>query len=198
MNKAAETQQKKYDYNPVGNRNDRICRALLARELLNGKTVHVIDVADDKFFQKKDIDMICVNSDLKCTSVEIKADNYAAVGGTKYVYLETISNSNKYLRTHSREGKGCMLITQSDYLIFYFIRNDNYMIIRTKDLKQYIYDNLDSGKYEIKSAVTYGYDGNILYNSYGMLVPVNDLVEKVGARVVQSKVRYSDMAKEVA
>ena len=189
---------KKFDYNPEGNRNDRICRALLAKELLNGKTVHVIDVSEDAFFQKKDIDIICINDKLKSATVEIKADNYGAVKGTKYVFLETISNSNKYLTSNSKEGRGCIMITESDFLIFYFIRSDTYMIVKTKLLQNYLHKHMNSGKYLVKSTSTYGYNGIPLYDSYGLLIPVSDLIESIGARVVESRYKYNDIAKEVA
>ena len=198
MKEVINTKKFTYDYNPTGNRNDRVCRALLAKELLNEKTIHVIDVANDKFFQKKDIDIICINKELKSTTVEIKATNSGNAYGTKTVFLETISNSNKYLTSNSKEGRGCILITESDFLIFYFIRSDTYMIVKTKALQNYVQKHISSGKYPVKSTSTYGYNGMPLYDSYGLIVPVQDLITEAGARIVTSKYKYDDIAKEVA
>lgn len=100
--------KEKWDYNPIGNRNDRICRALLSKELLSDSIMHVIDVGGDSYFWKEDIDLICVSKKDKdrFITIEIKADGYKPYNGQKYIFCETISNSNKYLMSSGREGIG--------------------------------------------------------------------------------------------
>ena len=182
--------QKKY--NTVGNRNDRICRELLAKELLNEKITHVIDVAEDSYFWKEDIDLICVNDNAKnrFVTIEVKVDGYKPVNGRKYIFCETISNSNKYLISSGREGLGNLFVSKSDYMLYYFIYSDSYLIVDTKELQEFVKANME--KYNVKAANTLGYNGHTLYSSYGLLVPVEDVLKKLNAKIIHSRYRFQD------
>lgn len=187
--------KEKYDYNPVGNRNDRICRALLSKELLSENITHVIDVGGDSYFWKEDIDLICVSKKEKdrFITVEIKADGYRPYNGKKFIFCETISNSNKYLMSSGREGIGNLFITKSDFMVYYFVHTDNYLVIDTKELQEFVKNNMQ--RYTVKSANTYGYDGNVLYTSYGVLVPIEDIMQNLNAKLINSRHRFNDYLK---
>lgn len=184
--------KEKFDYNPIGNRNDRVCRALLSKELLSDNITHVIDVGEDSYFWKEDIDLICVSRQEKnrFITVEIKADGYKPVKGKKYIFCETISNHNKYLLSAGREGVGNLFVTKSDFMVYYFVHSDTYLIVDTKELQEYVKRNMQH--YTVKSAPTYGYDGNVLYTSYGLLVPIEDILHHLNAKLINSRYRFSD------
>ena len=187
--------KEKWDYNPIGNRNDRICRALLSKELLSDSIMHVIDVGGDSYFWKEDIDLICVSKKDKdrFITIEIKADGYKPYNGQKYIFCETISNSNKYLMSSGREGIGNLFITKSDFMVYYFVHTDTYLIVETKQLQNFVRANLQ--KYTVKSAPTYGYRGDVLYTSYGLLVPIDDILANLNARLINSRYKFDDYLK---
>ena len=185
--------QKKWDYNPVGNRNDRVCRMLLSKELLSDNITHVIDVADDSYFWKEDIDLICVTKQEKnrFITVELKADGYKPDNnGKKYIFCETVSNSNKYLMSSGRDGIGNLFITKSDFMVYYFVHTDTYLVVDTKELQEFVRRNMK--KYTVKSANTYGYGGNVLFTSYGLLVPIDDILQSLNSKLITSRYRFDD------
>lgn len=184
-----------YDYNPIGNRNDRVCRALLSKELLSDNIAHVIDVGGDSYFWKEDIDLICVSKKQKdrFVTIEIKADGYKPVAGKKFIFCETISNNNKYLLSAGREGIGNLFITKSDFMVYYFIHTDTYLIVDTKELQEFVRKNMQT--YTVKSSPTYGYGGNVLYTSYGLLVPVEDILKNLNSRLINSSHHFNDYLK---
>lgn len=185
--------QKKWDYNPVGNRNDRVCRMLLSKELLSDNITHVIDVADDSYFWKEDIDLICVTKQEKnrFITVELKADGYKPDNnGKKYIFCETVANSNKYLMSSGRDGIGNLFITKSDFMVYYFVHTDTYLVVDTKELQEFVRRNMK--KYTVKSANTYGYGGNILFTSYGLLVPIDDILQSLNSKLITSRYRFDD------
>ena len=184
-----------YDYNPVGNRNDRICRALLSKELLSNTITHIIDVGSDAYFWKEDIDLICISNHKKnrFITVEIKADGFRPINGKKYIFCETISNSNKYLMSSGKEGIGNLFVTKSNFIIYYFIHTDTYLVIDTKELQEFVKKNMQ--QYTVKSSSTYGYDGNVLYTSYGLLVPINDILQHLNSKLINSRCQFNDYLK---
>lgn len=188
--------KEKYDYNPIGNRNDRVCRALLSKELLSENILHVIDVGNDSYFWKEDIDLICITKKDKdrFITVEIKADGYKPnYSGRKFIFCETVSNSNKYLMSSGREGVGNLFITKSDFMVYYFVHSDTYLVVDTKELQEFVSANMR--KYSVKSAPTYGYDGSVLYTSYGLLVPVDEILQNLNAKLISSRYKFNDFLK---
>lgn len=185
-----------------GRRNDRICRRLLSKELTDnpGNHIsHVLDVGDNPFYWKYDIDLLCVSEQLRYSAVEIKADNYPPQKGVKNLFLEFIANDSQYLASAGKRGTGCILFTKSDYLIFYFIKLDTYLVVPTVPLQEFVRKHLGTEKYKVKGCATTGEDGKVLYSSYGMIVPVPDIMNGIaGCRLLKSQYRYQDIAKEVA
>ena len=173
-------------------KNDKVLRRLLVDELKRDKIIHVVDVGDDKVFMPADIDLLIVNKDYRISSVEAKADNYGTTAGVKKIFIETISNDKKFAISGGIEGMGNARYSKSDYFLYYFIKLQSYLIIPTKQLQAWITVNLPKGKYEIKTAKTCGLDGKVLYNSYGMLVPINVLIDEAGAKLFDAQCKWED------
>ena len=189
--------QKERDYCKRGHDDDLIVRTLLSRELLNDKTIHTIDVDKDLFFNDTDVDLILVNRHYNLTTVEVKADGFPMLGGTKYVFLELISNSVKYSNTNGQEGLGCCLTSKSKYFIFYFIKYDKYLVIESKKLREFIKNNKDN--YEHKQAKTWSPNNKkIWYYTDGIVVPVQDLVDGAAGIVKNSRYKYLDIKSELS
>jgi hypothetical protein len=188
--------EKEKDYCKKGHEDDLIVRTLLSRELINNNTIHVIDVDKDLFFRNADVDLILINKFYNLATAEIKADGFPALGGTKYVFLETISNSNRYEKSGGTDGLGCCLTSKSHYFIFYFIKYNTYLILKTSKMKEFIEKNID--KYDKKQARTWSPDNKkIWYYSEGIIVPVGDLIIEAGGIYKTSRYNYEDIKKEL-
>lgn len=188
---------KEKDYCQQGHNDDLIIRTLLKRELINGKTIYVLDIDNDTFFRKNDIDLLLINKFFKFKSVEVKADGFPILSdGKKYIFLELISNSKKYQETNGKLGQGCILTSKCDYFIFYFIKYDYYLIVESEKLKKYILENRD--RYPEKRARTWSPDNSqIWYYSVGHVVPIDDIVEHCSATIKYSRYKYDDIKKEL-
>ncbi len=188
--------EKEKDYCKKGHQDDLIIRTLLKKELVNEKTEYVIDIDQDGFFRKIDIDLILYNKNGRLATIEVKADGFPSIrNNKKYVFLELISNSKKYQESNQKDGLGCILTSRAHYFIFYFILYDYYLIINSQKLRQFIKENKD--KYEKKQARTFSPDNkSIWYYSEGILVPVMDLVS-IGGIVKKSRYKYLDIKKEL-
>ena len=186
----------KFDYNPEGNRNDRIVRKLMAQELVNENIIGVLDVGDNSLFFAPDIDLLLVNKYYHIATAELKADNYdVGFDGKKRIYLEYISNNNKYLTSMGKEGIGNVLTSQSTYFIYYFIKTQSYLLMETKKLAEWVRQNVGVGKYQIKSAQTKGYlKDQVLFISYGLVVPINVLMDEIGAKHIPSRINFYEFA----
>ena len=189
--------QKERDYCKRGHDDDLIVRTLLSRELLNDKTIHTIDVDKDLFFNDTDVDLILVNKHYNLTTVEVKADGFPEIRGTKYVFLELISNSVKYKSSGGQEGLGCCLTSKSKYFIFYFIKYDTYLVLESQKLREFIKNNKDN--YEHKQAKTWSPNNKkIWYYTDGIVVPVQDLVDGAAGIVKNSRYKYLDIKSELS
>ena len=78
-------------------------------------------------------------------------------------------------------------------MVYYFVHTDNYLVIDTKELQEFVKNNMQ--RYTVKSANTYGYDGNVLYTSYGVLVPIEDIMQNLNAKIINSRHRFNDYLK---
>lgn len=184
--------EKELNYCKKGHDDDFIIRTLLKKELVNGKTIHVIDLDGDDFFRKRDIDLLLINKKLNTTMAEIKADGFPKLrDNKKYVFLELISNSKKYEDSDGQDGLGCILTSQCDYFIFYFILYDCYLIIESPKLKKFITENKD--RYQEKKARTWSPDNStIWYYSIGYIVPVDDIVTHCSGILKRSRYKYKN------
>jgi len=145
---------------------------LMSRESVK----NVIDVSDDRDYQKKDIDYIVQFHKGKNVSIEIKCDTYYHTGN---FFLELISNDNK-------GTEGCLIYTEADYLFYFFDKVNILYIIPVKELQQWISENKDSGRFRKKKCGNY-INGRYVYSSVGLLVNRDTLCEEInemGERVL--------------
>ena len=70
----------------------------------------IIDVRDEKLYQKMDVDLVVVTKDEQELKVEIKTDSYKS-GNIFYEWTSAVETASV----------GCMEKTQADYLFYYFI-----------------------------------------------------------------------------
>ena len=179
----------KFKWNSEGNKIDRVCRRLLQEELLNENIVGVLDVGDNRIFFKPDIDLILVNKYYKLSTLELKAVGFSAdANGDHKVFLEYISNQNKFIATNGLEGKGNVLICKADYFLFYFTKEDEYLLMETEKLKEWLLAN--QTKFPVKSAPTKGRNGDVLYYSWGVIVPIKILMKEIGAKLIKSHTSF--------
>lgn len=98
--------------------------------LLNdSNTSNLIDVRDDKVFQKLDVDFIQELKTGGCRMIEVKTDTQAHY--TKNLAYE--HTSNKYYNTI-----GCFEKTKADYIFYYLTETKEVYIIDTLRLRQHV------------------------------------------------------------
>ena len=70
-----------------------------------------------------------------------------------------------------------------------------------KEYREKVLENLGVGqewleknqnKYPVRNSPTRGYNGDVLYNTWGVLVPVKVLIEEVEAELIDSRLKYKD------
>ena len=187
---------KERDYCKKGHDDDLIIRTLLSRELVNDTIIYVKDIDDDLFFRSLDCDLLLVNKSNNIKMAEVKADDYPPINNVKYIFLEYISNSNKYKSSRGHDGLGCILTSKCDYFIFYFIKLDKYLVVDSNKLKEFVKNNIM--KYKTKEATTYSPNNkDVWYHSYGLLVPVDDIIAECAASLFDSKIKYDDIKNEL-
>lgn len=188
--------KKELNYCQKGHEDDYIIRTLLSKELVNDTIIYVKDIDDDLFFRNLDCDLLLVNKDNKVKLAEVKADDYPLINNVKYIFLEYISNSNKYKSSGGHDGLGCILTSKCDYFIFYFIKLDKYLVADSNKLKEFVKNNIN--RYKTKEANTYSPNNKeIWYNSYGLLVPIGDIIRECKASLFDSKIKYNDIKNEL-
>jgi len=188
---------KEKDYCKKGHQDDKIIRSLLSRELINGKTIYVLDIDYVEFYREIDVDLLLTNYKYNTTTVECKADDFPALkDGKKYIFLELISNSKKYSESNGQDGLGCILTSKAKFFIFYFIKYDYYLIINSRKLREFIKNN--KSRYKEKTAHTWSPDNRtIWYDSTGIIVPVMDIVKNCDGILKKSRYKYNDIKNEL-
>ena len=124
------------------------------------ETIAVINVENDKDFQKKDIDLLWIfkkDGSPVMKKIEIKGDRYARTGN---FFIETVSNESK-------NTPGCFLYTEADYIFYYFVETRELNVLPVEECKEWFLENID--RFEEKRLSTkVGFDG---YSSSGRIVP---------------------------
>lgn len=188
----------KWDYNPSGNLMDETTRRLMCSALLSDSIIKCFNVGDDETFWPADIDLLLVKKNFTIDTLEVKAVGF---GNEKNsldelsVFLEYISNDKKYLQTGGKQGVGCTRICKATYYLFYFTKIDYYLLFETKQLQDFLERNLE--KFPSKASVTYGKNGEELYKTYGIIVPVNVLRQEAGGRFIKSPLCYKKFEQEI-
>jgi hypothetical protein len=139
------------------------------------ETIAVINVEDDKHFQRKDIDLLWIykyRGKEYMKRVEIKADRYARTGN---YFIETISNQQK-------NTKGCFLYTEADLLFYYFVDTKELNSIPMPLAREWFLVN-ENRFVEKELSTKVGNKG--FYTSKGRLVPKKIMNKEVkGVKVV--------------
>lgn len=125
----------------------------------------VINVEENRNFQKKDIDILAKINTKKgkaLTSIEVKCDTYKSGN----MYVETISNKNK-------NTPGCILYSKADFLFYFFEKTKILYIMPMKKFREWFL--LNKNHFTVKYPSTKNSFGKILYESEGYTVPLKFL-----------------------
>lgn len=129
-------------------------------------TTSVINVEDDKHYQKIDIDLLWKGknqNNMELTkSIEVKVDSYHHSGN---IFFEVISNDNK-------NSQGCMLVSEADYLFYFFPEIKLLYSFKLSKFKEWTLIN--KHRFKIKKCK------NPTYNSWGYLIPRKILETECG------------------
>lgn len=108
--------------------------------------------------RKEDVDFIISKQD-KRAKIEVKTDFYTT--GNIFVELESTLGKTR----------GCLIKIKSDYIFYFFIKENKLFIIDTKEFQDYIVENKD--RFPKKIVHNKGYD------TLGMTVPYGILQEEL-------------------
>lgn len=136
------------------------------------ETIGVINVEDDWYYRKKDIDLLWVyrlNGKEKVKKLEIKGDRYSRTGN---FFLETVSNKEK-------GTPGCFMYTEADFVYYYFVDTKEVNIMPVEKTRKWFLDNID--RFEEKKLATKVREG-IYYTSLGRLVPKEVMRNEIGTK----------------
>lgn len=129
------------------------------------ETIDIINVEDDKSFQKLDIDLVQVTKK-DVINIEVKSDTYDSGN----FFFETISNATK-------ETEGCFMYTRADYLYYYFTKSSTVYILPMPNTREWFIRN--KSRFKEKKLATKE-RGKVLYYSYGFPVSIKTVLEEVG------------------
>lgn len=136
------------------------------------ETVEVVNVENDKRFQKKDIDLLwiyIVRGKEYMKKIEIKGDRYAHTGN---FFIETVSNREK-------NTPGCFMYTEADYIYYYFVDNNELNVIPVEKSREWFIENM----YRFEEKMLSTKVGDVgYYTSLGRLVPKKVMREEIGIR----------------
>lgn len=142
------------------------------KDFYNKKGVNIIDVTEDKEYQKNDIDFI-----FNGQTVEIKTANYLN-NNDNNIILEIISNDNK-----EDFKKGWLYTSKADVIIFYNPQESITYQFFLKDLKDYYEKN--------KSIIDIKYFNSKEYDNYKYIkcsklayIPLKNLIDNIKNRIV--------------
>lgn len=133
------------------------------------ETIDVINVEDDKYFQKKDIDLLWIykgKNSAQMLKIEIKGDRYSHTGN---YFIETISNQGK-------NTPGCFLYTEADYIFYYFVDSRELNLLPMPYTREWFLSNKDRF---VEKKLTTSIGNNVAYSSTGLLVPKQILNKEV-------------------
>lgn len=134
-------------------------------------TLTVVNVEDDKRYQKKDVDLLWMylhEGKELVKKVEVKGDTYS---DSPNFFVETISNMDK-------NTPGCFMYTEADYIFYYFVEKRELTIINMKKFRAWFDSNKSRFRtVNLKTEVSGSY-----YRTEGKLVPKEVLWAEIGAR----------------
>jgi len=126
-------------------------------------TQKVINVEDDRAFQKKDIDLVWhyhYKGIDHVKTIEIKGDTYSY---SPNFFFETISNKTK-------QTPGCFMYSEADYFFYYFVGKRELNIIPLQEARTWFLTHQAS--FEMKTLATGKLKvGGTMYETEGALIP---------------------------
>lgn len=134
---------------------------------------NVCDAQDIKEFFEHDIDIV-IKENNSYETIEVKVDTYT----TNNFALELLSNVE-------RKTLGCIMKTKSKFLYYYFINQGKAYIFNTKKLQSWVTAYKDN--FRRFETSTNDSNGNILYHSSGILVPIIRLIQDVEPEILDIK-----------
>ncbi len=117
------------------------------------------DVSKDQSYQKQDIDLIIIYTDLTEVTVEIKVDNQ--IYRTNNFFFETISNDVK-------NTPGCFFYSKANKFYYFDSHSGDLFIIDLLTARAWFNKNIDSFE-EVSTSTISNY--KILYRTFGRLIP---------------------------
>lgn len=131
-------------------------------------TKNIINVENDRKYQKKDIDLIWIYQfqGKEITKyIEVKSDTH----DQKNLAFETLSNKEK-------GTPGCFMYTEADYIFYYFEKTKNTYALEMKKVRPWFIENMHKF-HEVYSKTPSRYRKG-KYTSVSRLVPVKTLLKK--------------------
>ena len=125
---------------------------------LYNQDFYIEDVRGEPGYQKEDVDFIIVESGEQA-KIEVKTDFYTT--GNIFVELESTLGKTR----------GCLLKTKSDYILYFFIKENKLFIINTKEFRDYIAEN----KERFPKKVVH----NKSYDTLGITIPYRILQKEL-------------------
>ncbi len=140
--------------NKIGHQGEQFVKQWILE--LHPNVSSIIDVSEDKSYQKQDIDFVVNFTNGRQSLVEIKTDTYK----TGNMFFETISNEEY-------QTKGCLMKTNADFLFYYFpnYQNGVLYIFKMKAFRKFVIDHLSHFR---QRRVT-----NTTHTSIGYIVPLS-------------------------
>ena len=129
-------------------------------------TQFVLDVRNDEFFQKLDVDFVHCDKEGNFRNIEVKTDTMAHRTGN-LVYEHT---SNKYYNTI-----GCFEKTRADIMFYYLTETDEMYTLTMYELRKYVRENSK-----------YLREVNMGDNALGFLIKIDDLKNKGIMHLIES------------
>lgn len=136
--------------NSLGKNGESIIKYWLIKQV---DVVDIFDVSSMKEYQANDIDLVVLYQNSNKITYEVKTDSFL----TGNLFFETVSNVNK-------NTPGCMIYTKADYILYFFIKNNNLYKLPTNKFRNWVLSNKETFKEKIVK--------NKYYHSKGLLIPL--------------------------
>lgn len=146
-----------------------------------GFEVHDVQGKDKRYdvYRRLDVDLVVVDpKSHDVIWVELKGDNQEQYGN---FFMEYVSNDK--LMT-----PGCMLITKSKYVFYYFVNTKILYIMDTREMQAWLRDELENRSRRFRDGVTGTCNkkgDREWYNTIGKRVPITILMEEIDIDVRQ-------------
>lgn len=136
--------------------------------------IELIDVQNDPFYQKKDIDFIIKRKPCIEHHIEIKVDSYFYKSNN--IFWETMSNIE-------RNNVGCFMYSQATHFYYYFFPGDVLYIFETTPTRQWFIKN----KHRFtKKTLKNKCGNNETYTSIGYIIDRKTFISENNVTVIKN------------